>query len=113
MASESPAPAIANAVSTQAIVIVGLRQANRAIAIAAIAISSDGPKLVANALLHGASVSNAVSGRFCRSRPCKPSDATALTMPTPSAPRMILPPSGPHPIQAAKKTPPTPTNSPR
>ena len=42
----SPTPAIATPVSTQAIVIDGLRQANRAIAIATIAISSDGPRLV-------------------------------------------------------------------
>src|SRR4051794_8785714 len=99
---------MATEVSTHAIVIVGLCQASLAIAIAAIAISNDGPTLVENAPTHGAAVSKAATGRPCRSRPCRPSAATALTRPTRIAPRIILPPDGPHPIQAAKNTPPTP-----
>ena len=64
VASESPTPAIASIVSTQAIVMVGLRHVNPATAIAAIAISSDGPRLVASALVHGADVSEAAEGKI-------------------------------------------------
>src|SRR3977135_3569064 len=86
VASESPAPAIATDVSTPAILIPEPCRADHARAIATVAISSDGPKLVETALGHGAAVSKAASGRSCRSRPCRPSDATAPTRPVPSAP---------------------------
>jgi copper transport protein len=65
-------------------------------------------------LVHGADdVTVPPSGRLRRSRPCSPSEATALTRPTASAPRLTADPRGPCPIQAAKNAPPTPTNSPR
>ena len=68
---------------------------------------------VASALVHGADVTMPPRGRLRRSRPCRPSEATALTRPMASAPRLTVDPLGPCPIQAAKKAPPTPTNSPR
>ena len=104
---------MATAVSFQDIDIDGLCQPRRAINIAAIAISSDGPRLVPSALFHGANENRPLSGRFSRSRPCRPSDATALTRPMRNAPMITRAPLGPHPIQDAKNTPPTPANSPR
>src|ERR1700736_4136313 len=104
VASDNPTPAIAADVSTQAIVLIGLRHAIPAVIIAALAISSDGPRLVASALVHGADVARLRSGRFSKSIPCRPSDATALTRPMASAPKITAEPLRPCPIQAAKNT---------
>jgi len=105
---------MATLVSTQAIIIDRLRQANRAIAIATIAIRSDGPRrLVDHALVHGATDTRPVRGRLSRSMPCRPSEATVLKSPMRSAARIAVPPLGPCPIQTAKNTPPTPANRPR
>ena len=59
VASETPTPAIASMVSTRATVALGLFHANHAIAITAMAINSEGPRLVASALAHGADVAMA------------------------------------------------------
>src|SRR5258705_2419652 len=111
--SESPTPTIASVVNTQAIRMPGLFHAYQAIAITTIAINSDGPREVASALAHGADVTMPPRGRLRRSSPCRPSEATALTTPTASAPRLTVDPLARCPIQAAKYAPPTPTNSPR
>src|SRR5258705_7354122 len=112
-ASESPTPTMASVVNTQAIRMLGLFHAYQAIAITPIAIDNDGPRLVPSALVHGADVAMPPRGRLRRSRPCRPSEATALTRPTASAPRLTVDALGPCPIQAAKNAPPTPTNRPR
>ena len=112
-ASDNPTPAIASVVNTQEIRMLGLCHAYQATAITTIAINSDGPRLVASALVHGAEVTMPPSGRLRRSSPCRPSEATALKRPMASAPRLTVDPLGPCPIQAAKNAPPTPANSPR
>ena len=66
VASESPTPAIARTVNSRAIILAGLRHANQAIAIDAIAISSDGPRLVPSAPVHGADVASPLTGRSSR-----------------------------------------------
>ncbi len=104
---------MADVVNTQAIGMLGLFHAYQATAITTIAIKSDGPREVASALAQGADVTMPPSARLRRSRPCRPSEATALTRPTASAPRLTVDPLGPCPIQAAKNAPPTPTNRPR
>src|SRR6185295_12969807 len=113
VASDSPTPTIASVVRTQAIGTLGLFHAYQAMAITTIAIDSDGPRLVASALAHGADVTMPPGGRLRRSRPCRPSETIALTRPMASAPRLTVDPHGPCPIHAAKNAPPTPTNSPR
>src|SRR2546430_10673039 len=103
---------MADVVNTQAIRMLGLFHPYQAIAITAIAINNDGPREVASALAHGADVTMPPSGRLRRSRPCRPSEATALTRPIASAPRPTFDPPAPCPIQAAKNAPPKPTNRP-
>jgi hypothetical protein len=93
--------------------MVGLRHATHATAIAAMATNNAGPRLVSKPALHVARVVIADSGKSSTSRPCSPSEITAQTRPILSAPIMIRPPLLPCPIQAAKNTPPTPTNRPR
>jgi hypothetical protein len=112
-ASDSPTPAMADVVNAHAIRMPGLFHAHQAMAITTIAINSDGPREVASAPVHGADVTMPARGRLRRSRPCRPSEATALTRPTASAPRLTIDPLGPCPTHAAKNVPPTPTNSPR
>ena len=114
VASESPTPSIAAAVSTQAIVIVGLRHATRAMAIAAIAISSDGPRLVPSALVHGADVTSAVERKIEQIEALQAQrDHRADQADGKRAEDHPFAAAGPGAIQAAKNTPPTPTNSPR
>src|SRR6201999_3792830 len=80
-ANESPTPAIANAPSRQATVLDATSNAARLAAMAAIATSSDGPRLVPSAAFQAANTQISLRARSSASIPCSPSDASALTIP--------------------------------